>query len=173
MLAVKNWTNRSDFYLVQFQGRKSGAGRALCPSSPPHGGSGGGGTYTIIVNWQKKNRTDSWLEGGDKATCMGESGGETWAPLLLPREFPLWPKWRLGCPQRHSWECHVFLLPGFCVLCSGAECRKGDKLFLHQSCSRPPAEEIWWEGWSVISSRSWSTALLASSWHISAQYCVS
>lgn len=86
--------NRTEVILSgTVQGRKSGAGRALCPSPPPHRGGGGRGTYTIIVNWQKGN--NRFLAGGEEIRQrawesergdMGPSAPPTRVSPLAPDE---------------------------------------------------------------------------------------
>lgn len=66
------------------------------------------------VNQQKRNTTDSWLEGEEiRQRACGEPE-ESQAPLLLPRKFPLWPrvKCRLAVER---WGC-LSSVPGAGVL---------------------------------------------------------
>lgn len=100
-----------------------------CPSLAP---MGGGRRQRHGYNHSKlaEEKHKFLARGGrDKATCMGEPRGGTWAPLLLPREFPLWPQmetWpaaeaQLGSPSSHT------LASG--SLCSRAEeCCEGRRV---------------------------------------------
>lgn len=81
------------FYLVQFQGRKSGAGEVLYPSSPlpSHGEWGGSGTYTIIVNWQKKNNRFLARGGEIRQRAWGSPEGRHGSLYSSHKSFPFGP----------------------------------------------------------------------------------
>lgn len=85
---------------------------APCPSLPPMGGWRQRHRYNHSKLAEEKHKFLA-RGGRDKATCMGEPRGGTWAPLLLPREFPLWPQMETWPAAEAQLGSPVFPNPGF------------------------------------------------------------
>ena len=85
--------------------------RGLAPPLPPWRGAEAA-AYNHSKLAEEKHKFLS-RGGRDKATCMGEPRGGTWAPLLLPREFPLWPQMETWPAAEAQLGSPVFPHPGF------------------------------------------------------------
>lgn len=93
MLAVKNQTNRSDFIWYSPKVEKVEQARPCTPPlpSPPMGSGGGSGTYTIIVNWQKKNNRFLARGGEIRQRAWGSPEGRHGSLYSSHKSFPFGP----------------------------------------------------------------------------------
>ena len=113
-----------------------------CPSLPPMGGRRQRLGYNHSKLAEEKHKFLA-RRGRDKATYMGEPRGGTWAPLLLPREFPLWPQMETWPAAEAQLGSPVFPHPGFwfSVLQGGGVLRREAGCW----CASPAVGHLWGE----------------------------